>query len=750
MVKQKKIDRKGHSASTSSRVAMNLRSEASCASKLIQSHEAVLRDTLLLTNLPEEGFEIKFDMNVALPSRAKKKKETKTGVRSQEQVVLRFPKTYPFHAPIILLRPDFNKSLPHINPIVRQSGQNFVSPCIYDGPLNELLHQEADGMSAILNQLSDWLAKAAIDDLIDPSQGWEPIRRDNTFGWMAYDLPRLRSFVQNDAGSLVFRCKVWQLPDRQYFVWVSDEEPCSITPTLIMGSGIPEKTPYGILYQSLVVFLWADSEKIINRYLPEDIENLDQFYQRAKDYNIFGSLQSAVTNIGWAFKQTSRNVANFPFFVIICVRRPYALIGDDSSLELIPYVIQCKNDNSVTLLPEAIKRIHTDSPVFPLGHRHKVTKRLLQRMSGIKTQKNNNPIVHVGCGSVGSKIAMHLARSGHEPFRLIDNAAFSPHNVARHALTSMSAILGLSKATLLAEEIRSLRIQAEPTIGDIIEISKSQDGKVNPLINSNSLIIESTGSTAVRDMLASLPDGQLRGRLFHAALYEQGKVGIIAIEGTGRNPNVNDLVLRFWNERASNAELQSQFSSSSEEMGRQEVGLGCGSHTMVMPDSRISLFTAGMAQRAIQILDSKNDVIKAGELWIGILGRNQMSTSWEFIKTDPTTVLTVKAQNVWQIRVLDEAIVQINEESKAWGDTETGGVLIGRICLYNRSFNVARVLEAPPDSTRSHNSFVLGIEGLRKNVQELHDKSGGTLTYVGTWHSHPRGGSASSTDMSSL
>ena len=61
-------------------------------------------------------------------------------------------------------------------------------PCVYDGPLEDLLHQEGDGLSEILNQLSEWLGKASIGDLIDSKQGWEPIRRDNTFGWMVYDL----------------------------------------------------------------------------------------------------------------------------------------------------------------------------------------------------------------------------------------------------------------------------------------------------------------------------------------------------------------------------------------------------------------------------------------------------------------------------------------------------------------------------------------------------------------------------------
>ncbi|MBW1729196.1 MAG: hypothetical protein JRJ62_16860 [Deltaproteobacteria bacterium] len=81
-------------------------------------------------------------MSVSLPSRANKKGMTETGVKSREPVILRFRSAYPFQAPAILLRPDFNTLLPLINPILRLDGKSYIAPCIYDGPLDDLLHQE--------------------------------------------------------------------------------------------------------------------------------------------------------------------------------------------------------------------------------------------------------------------------------------------------------------------------------------------------------------------------------------------------------------------------------------------------------------------------------------------------------------------------------------------------------------------------------------------------------------------------------
>ena len=754
MGKKKKKGAKEEDGNLISSTNPKLHPEADCSSKIIQSHAVVSTKVEPPQPSADGGFRIKFNINVSLPSRANRRGISEIGVKLQEPVILQFPSTYPFHAPRILLRPDFNKSLPHINPILDRNEKGYVLPCIYDGPLNDLLHQEGDGLSEILNQLSDWLDKAAINDLMDPKQGWEPIRRDNTFGWMVYDLSRLRTLISDSEGALVFQCRFLKesgLKENPFFVWVIDhEKPCNITPALVRNSFVVEKGPHGTMYGSLVILAWSDSKAIIDRYLPESVQDLHQIYERAKDYCSFSPLRGVILDFGWAFKQASINISNFPLFIILCARRPCALIGDDSPLELIPYVIDCHVENIESLFPESAIRIREDSLALPLGHRHKVNRRLLQRMSGGKEMTNNDPIVHIGCGSVGSKIAMHLARAGHGPFRLIDKEAFSPHNVARHALTPIPEFPGQPKASLLAREIELLRLEAEPINEDIIKLCKNPDNKMDPFPNNSRLVIESTGSVAVRDMLGSLPDGKIVGRLLHTALYQQGKVGIMAIEGSGRNPNVNDLVIRFWDEQIDNPGLRSKFSFSSREMRREEIGLGCGSHTMVIPDARISLFAGGIAERAIQILELENGTPQDGELWIGMLDENELGISWTLLKMDRTTILRIKVGNLWEVRILTEAVNQIAKEIKAWGEVETGGVLIGRISLSNRCFIISRVLEAPPDSKRTPNSFVLGIEGLKKKVQEIHDKSGGVLNYVGTWHSHPKGGEISSVDKDSL
>jgi len=160
-----------------------------------------------------------------------------------------------------------------------------------------------------------------------------------------------------------------------------------------------EDTLFGRLYQHAAVLVWGSSQSIKAQYLPEDVESLEQLYARAKDYGVFNTLSGMITKLGWAAKEASLKHTQFPIYVILCVRRPCHLIGDESSLEFIPYLIECKIADRTGHLPASITMISEDSRVVPLGHRHKITKKVLRRMSGVKETMGDGAIVHIGCGS---------------------------------------------------------------------------------------------------------------------------------------------------------------------------------------------------------------------------------------------------------------------------------------------------------------------------------------------------------------
>ena len=155
----------------------------------------------------EQTFRVTINFSVELPSRRRACGMSRTGVCAVEPVTFVFPQSYPLHAPEIYLRADFPRTFAHIQP---GNPQDPPVPCIFYGDINELFHFQ--GLWGITNQLADWLQKAALDDLIDPAQGWEPIRRDNLEDIVVGDLDSLRALCKRQEQYYFFSFKYIKWP----------------------------------------------------------------------------------------------------------------------------------------------------------------------------------------------------------------------------------------------------------------------------------------------------------------------------------------------------------------------------------------------------------------------------------------------------------------------------------------------------------------------------------------------------------
>ena len=735
--------------------ARQIHPEAERAVRLIQSHKAVSGGVSPPKMLDDGGFQITFNMEVSLPSRAKALGLTETGVMAQESVTLVFPPSYPFRAPCIYLRHDFNRSFPHLNAMRASGERGLVPPCVYDGNLDELMQQYGDGLSEILNHLSEWLGKAAINDLIDSRQGWEPVRRDQVLGWMIFDAEKLRSIAENqqDGGAVFLACKYSPnlMIDNEWMSRVSGYGPVPMSPASLGNILTDRMVVENVeISGSLTLFAWPGvvlNETIAaagNTYLPENVTNLKELLERASSYGCGDFIRSKLKEFSWTYGHLGLRPAAFPLFVILCARRPYNLIGQSSSLELIPYALDCKFERGSVIFAQNDLELSAESSVLPMAHRHALSQALLRQVSGVRKPRGKGPIVQLGCGSVGSKIIMHLARCGEGPFLLCDKSAFSPHNAARHALVGHPEMPGQPKAALLALEVARLRQEAQPDFGDIVDKCHGIGIGKDRFQPDARLIIEATGSMSVREALASLPADLVPGRVLHTALLAGGEVGLLTIEGPNRNPNINDLFIKLLDLRIDNGELAARLNRASQSLQRHDVGQGCSSYTMAMPDTRVSVFASGMAERARQVLD---EATRKAEIWVGLLDECKLGVNWK-CRTVGKTIVLKKEQ--WRIRLLKDAADQIDNEVKASGNIETGGVLIGCISIIHQRFTISRVLPAPPDSVRTESSFVLGIQGLREAVSDVWSRSEESLTYVGVWHSHPNGGVPSPLDIDSL
>ena len=667
--------------------------------------------------------------------------QSPTGVRPTEAVLFDFPSNYPETPPVPSLRPDFNRSLPHFQPFLH-CGRPV--PCLYDGSLVELLHR--DGFGGFCNQMAEWLRRAADKSLLDETHGWEPVRRDDLRVFLEADAESLRRIVDPQGGH--------QVHQLDYLRTAS--EPRTVVFGQIRGrvdsfdrtnmvDFLNESGGWGgceyLGGKSLALVIWAgqtESGQLVEcqRYVPESVSTAADLEDRAAHYECSTEFSDGVRRVQRVVGQFHW-LRSFPLAIIFLVRRPFPLIGSDSSIEICPYMASfavLKADKNMT------------ESVTPAGHLQPLSCTLLSRMATGNKEATRRRWVLVGAGSIGSKIALHLARAGRGPAVVIDNQAMGAHNMARHALHPVvgdpSSWLG-RKAETLARTLRCLDQPVESVFENATVLASSRERATALWGKDTWAIVNSTASIPVRNALAVRDHAS---RIIETSLFADGTVGVVTVGGRDGNPNTADMMVEFYRRMADDACLRQMFANHANGVSRQEIGQGCGSVTMVMSDGRLSLHAAGMAEYLLQ--KHQNGLpSEAGEILIGQLDKAGLGVTWRTHCVAPLSVIpTTVSGEPWTVRVHRHAVDKIEKEADRWRDVETGGVAIGCVSEVTRSISVVDVLPCPEDSERSATAFLLGTAGGQEEIQALRKRSNGFLDAVGTWHSHLSEGDASKLD----
>ena len=548
-------------------------------------------------NAPSNVLEL--TVNTHLPQDFKKEGVSSRGVKAIEPVRLEFRDQYPFLAPRVVLRDDFPRSFPHINP-----SSEDVLPCIYEGNLTELLQQQS-GLEMVIFQLVSWLRKAAADDLMDLSQGWEWMRNDNCKGILKGNFRLLRENVLDKSFKGVFRARV--LPCTKEFFraslsyekWAWDQGDGDLLPCFVYV---------------------APQEKVISYYHPNkvtNVEKLKEFFVTHVGVNTFDEAMSEVAK--------QKGVGRF--IAIAVVRRPVSLINTNTNLEVLPFLINVKRTGK--------KHVSLQSSVLLLGTSELCSPALMRQVSSHQSEFPGR-IIQLGCGSLGSKLSLHLLRNGLSRICFVDTDVLSSHNMARHALTW--GINGWLKSFAMASTAKLFGVEEFVDKYDYIEASTAA--------SAIDLIVDSTASLAVRNRLTL---DNVKARVVHTALYGkmEHQCGICFIEGADRNPRVDDICFHFM--RANVLDDIGAVDYTAKNLERCTYGQGCSSLTMKVDDATISLLAAGMAHRVQKCIDS--GFPDTGDCGYGRTEDGE-SVRWARLDMGKTLVLPGVRDDGYQVRVL--------------------------------------------------------------------------------------------------
>ena len=321
----------------------------------------------------------------------------------------------------------------------------------------------------------------------------------------------------------------------------------------------------------------------------------------------------------------------------------------------------------------------------------------------------------------------------------------APHNAARHALVPVPGEMQMmwtdAKARLLSEALSGLNQTATPIATDVVRMSMSGKNARRAWSGRSWVVLNATASPVVREAFGA-SDAMLT-RVVETSLFAGGAVGAITVEGPDRNPGTTDLMAEFYAILHEHPDVGSIVFDHDASVSRQSTGQGCGSLTMAMSDGRLSLFAAGMSE---YLLAKQREGLPeaGGEALIGRLSEDGIGLAWRAFPVPPVTIVRTTNGEAWRVHVHARAMTRMQEEASRWPNVETGGVLVGRLSEVARVAHVVDALEAPEDSRRARNEFVLGTTGLRRRLQEYSESVDWSLYCLGTWHSHlcPGGPSA--------
>jgi hypothetical protein len=678
---------------------------------------------------------------VSLPGRAVVDGRSATGVLAKEVCTFVFAPNWPVSGPRVFLRADFPLNLPHINP--HREG-TLVSPCLFEGSIDEVFHRF--GIDAVIDQLVDWLAKAAAGLLIDHTQGWEPTRRDHNDGCLVFDAHALNTAIAREPISAY---PVKFMAQESYLLGqVNGYIPVDLGAFHYTANSTVHQGKRWVSGETVVLVAHAPQpnwdEQTFSEYFPDTVSDLTSLLDTASRLGIetdaFGAkIKDFFRDQDMTRLDTAKEAQLF-LLVVLAVRRPVHLLNDRSrTVEFLPYFLRYAGN----VVQHTIE-------VFSVWHSYALSADLLRQASGFDFKSPATKIVLAGCGSLGSKIGLHLGRAGFGQFSFVDMDWLSPHNMARHALLVNDFAASTSKAELMRAAFAELSYDSCLAYdGDFTTLLTDEADFTSVGCHEARLIIDATASLKVltAETMSPLLDAA-PGRLVRVLMYGQGQCTAVFVEGESRSCRIDDLTAALFNTCRVDPKLRRAIGGETSDPVRLLVGDNCSSMTTPMPDSVVSRSAALASMRIEHML--RDDIPDAASLSFGIIDDSGIGVTWREISIGPTDVLCCALGSGWTVRVPQWVAESITADAKHWGGLETGGALIGHLNEATQTIVIGGLVEPPVDSKRAAAEFILGTDALVPALAKAHEDSLGHLHFIGTWHTHPMGGGHSSIDRATL
>ena len=407
-------------------------------------------------------------------------------------------------------------------------------------------------------------------------------------------------------------------------------------------------------------------------------------------------------------------------FFMLALLRPTKIIDKDSRINYL-----CFRAMAVD-----IKNNHINASVV---------ETLIMDFSSVKTARTlsetpksicNKKVVILGCGAVGSKIALHLFRSGITKLILIDNDKLEPHNMCRHALLSYMHQSHRNKVDLMKEALEGMYLGVKDNVEvhhkDAIDYLRSTD------FLDVGVVIDATASAAVMHGLDEIPFTD-ETKIIRTCLSQSGNIGITYVS-TGSKRLMTDYYADILRQAIDDDDISNWLNNEKKNtLEDVRIGEGCHSVTMKVSDDTISAHAALMSNIIRHIFESKAEDGFLFSIANDVFG-GSMGTTW-FEAPNYCEFLCANNKK-WRVRIERNLLNEIRRQAGHHGKNETGGYLFGTID-HKRQLIYILIHYVPDDVRRDHTQFELSKKGFFEIDRNITTRTANQVYYLGDWHSHP-------------
>lgn len=335
--------------------------------------------------------------------------------------------------------------------------------------------------------------------------------------------------------------------------------------------------------------------------------------------------------------------------------------------------------------------------------------------------------VIVGAGALGGAILGLWGRSGWGRWTVIDNDHIKPHNLSRHVAYSQH--IGVPKADVLVQ-LHAATVQGATEVRSLVaDATDLTDSRVAVALSTAALVVD-VSTTLEFPRLVSTRDGIARH--ISAFITPSGNAAVLLAEDRDRRVRLRTLEAQYYR-----AVMTSPWGARHLDRapGSFWSGAGCRDISVVLPFSRIVEHAARLAEQAQLAANEGTALIR---VWTS-------NPETAAVRMHKVSVYQERRMPLGDLDVfIDKGLERrLRALRKAHSPVETGGILLGYYDFNVNMLVVVDALPAPSDSLSSTAFFERGVKGVPAAIAEASRRTAGIVGYVGEWHSHPPGHSAS-------